>query len=197
MMVAGDSEDFSNGWEAVADEFIAVRNQHYGSHAIANWAEFLQPGQEVLDIGCGFGGSYTHGLIDQGIQIYGIDASQSLLAEHRKRYPEALVRCEAVQRSLLFEKEFSGIIAVGLVFLLDRDTQVSLLRRVALALKKGGRLLFSAPWQVCEWDDLLTNRKSQSLGREAYCSILEKQGLILHEEFSDEGENHFFDFHKE
>lgn len=68
------------------------------------------------------------------------------------------------------------------------------MNKAAAALNPNGRLLFTAPWQVCEWDDILTGRPSQSLGRDVYVQELAALGLSLAEEHSDEGGSHYFDF---
>ncbi|MFZ9585558.1 MAG: SAM-dependent methyltransferase, partial [Pseudohongiellaceae bacterium] len=89
-----------------------------------------------------------------------------------------------------------GVLSIGLIFLLSEKAQISVLHKIAVSLKAGGRFLFSSPYQVCEWDDLSTGRKSRSLGRERYVSILEVHGMSLVNEYTDEGESHYFEFQK-
>jgi hypothetical protein len=45
----------------------------------------------------------------------------------------------------------------------------------------------TAPYQVCEWSDILAGQKSVSLGAGAYRRIVEAAGLILDDEDEDEG----------
>ncbi len=196
MLSSGNNEDLSNGWEAIANDFISIATWNIGSTTVENWSNSFRPGQTILDVGCGFGGSYTQCLIDNGIKIYGIDASQTLIQEYQKRFPGVLVECEAAENSLYFGREFDGIISVGLIFVLSHEDQILVLQKIAIALKEGGRLLFSSPYQICDWDDLLTCKKSVSLGREMYVNILQKHGLSLISEYTDEGENHYYDFQK-
>lgn len=196
MPTSGKDKDPSNGWEAVAREFISIASRDIGAATIMSWCRFLAPGQAVLDVGCGFGGSYTKGLLEQGIEVYGIDAAETLILEHQKRSPQALVRCEPAEVSSLFNREFDGVLSVGLIFLLPREQQRMVLEKMAASVKAGGRLLFSSPCQMCDWHDLLTGQKSVSLGREMYIKILQRHGLKLFAEYTDEGENHYFDFKK-
>jgi len=79
------------------------------------------------------------------------------------------------------------------MFLLPDEAQHRLIARVAGALAPGGRFLFSAPRQMCEWDDRLTGRPSRSLGQQAYRQALEAAGLILAHQRTDPGGNHYFD----
>ena len=66
--------------------------------------------------------------------------------------------CEPVQDSTFFGRTFVGAISIGLVFLLDGADQRQLFGNVANVLEPGGRFLFSAPREVCEWRDTLTDR---------------------------------------
>ncbi len=189
--------DCSNGWDAIACKFISIATWDIGASTVANWANYLKPGQSVVDVGCGFGGTYTQLLLDNGIRVFGIDPSKTLIREHQKRFPDVVVRCESAEQSSFFDDKFDGVLSVGLIFLLSPDDQISVLQKMAAALKEGGKLLFTSPYQVCEWDDLLTGNKSHSLGRERYTNILKKHGLNLVNEYSDEGQNHYFDFQRQ
>ncbi|MEQ8408127.1 MAG: methyltransferase domain-containing protein [Marinoscillum sp.] len=188
------NNDTSNGWEAIAKDFISIQDVLTGKSIIADWDSLLGPGQDVLDVGCGFGGVYTKELIDKGIAVYGIDASGTLVNEYKKRYPSAIAQCESAEESSLYHRKYDGIVSIGMMFLLPVDNQLLVLQKMANALKPGGKILFTSPYQICEWDDLLTGRKSTSLGRDSYENELRKYGLSLGEEYTDEGGNHYYSF---
>ena len=190
-------KDPANGWEEIAGRFITARHPQTGKAVIEAWAAGFTPGHTLLDIGCGFGGHYTQSLLDLGLWVYGIDASPTLVAEYRSRFPQAEAACESAAYSPLFNRRFDGILAIGLMFLLPPDEQKTLLGKMAGALKPGGRLLFTAPWQVCEWDDLLTGRRSRSLGKAVYVETLRQTGINFVEDFVDEGGNYHFGFLKD
>jgi SAM-dependent methyltransferase len=135
-------------------------------------------------------------LIDEGFVICGIDASPTLTATFRSRFPHAHVACETVEGSSFFGRTFDAVLAVGLIFLLPADAQRDLIRRVAQALKPGGRFLFTSPADDCTWTDVLTGRRSRSLGTEDYKVILGGAGLALLSEYLDEGDNHYYDARK-
>ena len=88
---------------------------------------------------------------------------------------------------------FDGALAWGLLFLLDAETQRRVIQRVARALNRGERFLFTAPTQVGAWADLTTGRQSVSLGERAYQTILADAGLTLAGEYVDEGNNHNYE----
>jgi 2-polyprenyl-3-methyl-5-hydroxy-6-metoxy-1,4-benzoquinol methylase len=185
--------DQSNGYETVSGEFMSIRSRSSTGIAIVrDWAKSLPPSGCILDVGCGHGMPISKVLIDEGFAIYGVDASPSMVAAFHSRFPNAQVECSAIEDSQLFGHRFDGVIAWGLMFLLAPDVQAVLIHKVALTLKPGGKFLFTAPHQVCEWPDNLTGRKSASLGSDAYRKIVESEGLALVGESEDEGQNHYY-----
>ncbi|PPK87255.1 methyltransferase family protein [Neolewinella xylanilytica] len=187
--------DKSNGYERIASDFIAYRAtgaNATGSSAVYSWARGLPPGGSVLDLGCGPGIPITGVLIHTGLEVFGIDASPSLVAEFRANFPAVPVACEAVEDSPFFDRSFDAVLAWGLLFLLPKRAQTIVIRRVGEALRPGGRFLFTAPYQEVQWEDAMTGRLSLSLGAETYRSLLADAGLTLTGEFEDEGENHYY-----
>jgi 2-polyprenyl-3-methyl-5-hydroxy-6-metoxy-1,4-benzoquinol methylase len=190
-------DDPSNGYEAVASEFMRRRGQSsIGVATVRGWSRALQPGAAILDVGCGHGIPLALALAEDGFSVYGIDASPTLIAAFHHRFPGAHVRCEAVEGSDLFGEIFGGVLAIGLMFLLEEAAQRQLILKVARALAPGGRFLFTAPRESCTWVDALTGRPSRSLGAEAYEAALTGAGLALVNEYLDEGDNHYFDARK-
>lgn len=185
--------DPSLGWEAVAHRFLEIRSMA-GSALVRSWARGnLAATDRIIDIGCGSGVPITQTLVDEGYEVFGIDASPSLVAAFERNLPGCQVRCETVQESDFFGYSFNAAVSIGLVFLLDPDDQKRVFAKVAGALEPGGRFLFSAPRAICEWQDTLTGRLSVSLGEEAYSEILKGAGFRLGPFQMDEGGNSYFD----
>ncbi|QTD57313.1 class I SAM-dependent methyltransferase [Parasphingorhabdus cellanae] len=189
------ADDMSNGYNAIAEEFIAVRSE-VGRIVVMNWAATLPAGGSIVDVGAGSGEPLTSVLIDSGLVVSAIDASPKMVRAFRRRFQGVEVACEAAERSSFFDQTFDAILAVGLVFLLPPDRQYELFSRMTGALKREGRMLFSAPHQVCTWDDVLTGRRSWSLGEEEYGHILTNCGLQLTNQLTDEGGTHYFEAQK-
>lgn len=191
--------DRSNGYEAISKEFLVRRgNRATGSHAIGvkevrKWARTLQPGSSVIDLGCGPGVPITVVLVEEGLQVFGVDAAPSFVAEFQRNLPGIPILCESVLESSLFGRTFDAILSIGLMFLLKTDEQQRLIRRFAEILEPGGRLLFTAPAQPATWQDAMTGFESVSLGAERYRKFLADVGLSVADEYEDIGENHYFD----
>jgi 2-polyprenyl-3-methyl-5-hydroxy-6-metoxy-1,4-benzoquinol methylase len=191
-MTSRRSLESSNGYEELAGEFMSRRSPSIGSATVREWAKTLIPGASILDVGCGPGVPISLALIEEGCAVYGVDASPTLIAAFRERFPRAAAVCESVEDSEFFGRSFDGVVSWGLMFLLTPEVQSLLIRKVSRALNPGGTFLFTSPKDVCEWRDSLTGRASISLGADAYQRILAAEGLVLIGEQSDEGDNHYY-----
>lgn len=190
--------DQSNGYEHAARRFLEHRkSSDIGATTIRTWARSLPPGASVLDLGCGSGVPISQVLIDEGIVVYGVDSSPTLCAAFRYNLPGARVTCKSVEESEFYGQRFEGVVAWGLMFLLPAKAQLRLVDRVARVLASSGRFIFTAPIQLCSWKDVLTERTSQSIGDAAYRAAFAKSGLSLAAEYTDEGENHYYDVAKQ
>jgi SAM-dependent methyltransferase len=132
------------------------------------------------------------GLIEEGLTVHGIDASPTLIAAFRERFPNAIAKCEAIEDSNFFGRTFDAVISSGMMFLLSPDTQSAVIRKIANVLNSGGRFLFTSPREAVNWTDKLTGRKSVSLGLARYREMLQGSGLLLVGEQIDEGANHYY-----
>lgn len=186
--------DRANGYESVAAQYIAGRGTGgtIGVRQVRDWTETVRAGGAVLDLGCGPGFPITQVLVDAGFHVYGVDASPSMVAAFRARFPGVDVMCERVETSTFFRRTFDGVLAWGLLFLLRPAVQERVIRKVARALAPNGRFMFTAPRQVCEWNDAMTGRRSVSLGADRYRRVVEGAGLTVIGETEDEGDSHYF-----
>ena len=189
--------DQSNGYERVARDFVARRGKSpcigIGVKEVRSWAKKLPTGSSVIDLGCGPGFPITAVLVEEGLEVCGVDAAPSLVAAFQRNLPDIPILCEAAQESRLFDRTFDAVLAWGLVFLLKIEDQHRLIQRSAEILVPGGRLLFTSPAKPGMWIDTMTDLESVSPGAEAYRSLLRDVGLTLADEYEDEGENHYFD----
>ncbi len=185
------SRDPSNGYERNAADFIEVRSG-IGAGMVAAWARALPAAAAILDLGCGSGVPIAETLVNAGCEVYAVDASPTMVAAFRARFPQLAVQCADVEDADFFGRSFDGIVAWGLIFLLDAGAQRRLIAKIAGALRSGGSLLFTAPRVACSWPDVMTGQTSISLGLDEYRRQLEAGGLTLVGTETDEGDNHYY-----
>jgi SAM-dependent methyltransferase len=190
--------DSSNGYDDIAETFIARRGQRpavgdaIGAATVRSWAQAFPDGATVLDLGAGPGEPSTRMLREAGLDTFAIDASPAMVAAFRQRFPDVPVECGAVETSTFFDRQFDGILAWGLLFLLEPGVQERVIQKVARALKPGGRFLFTAHTEPVEWLDAMTGRPSRSLGAIRYEALFRAAGLSWVGEARDEGDNHYY-----
>lgn len=187
-----DRDDPSNGYERIAGDYIAARST-VGRGLVRAWARSLPAPATLLDLGAGHGEPIISVLVEAGHRVRAIEAAPTLVAEFKQRFPDVEIACESVEDSDFFGRTYHAVTAIGLIFLLSEAAQLALIARVARALKPGGRFLFSAPLETGDWDDVLTRRRSQSLGQSAYRTALVEAGFKGIESHQDEGGSHYYD----
>jgi SAM-dependent methyltransferase len=192
--------DRSNGYEAVSEEFLARRGRSrsagIGVKEVRKWARTLPRGRSVIDLGCGPGFPITSVLVDEGLQVFGVDAAPSFVEAFQRNLPGTPVICEAVQESRLFDRTFDAALAWGLMFLLKPEDQHRVIQRFAEIVVPGGRLLFTATAKPAAWNDAMTGLESFSLGAGQYRELLGAVDISVADEYEDEGENHYFEAFK-
>ena len=192
------NEDGSNGYEGIASMYVAGRGTRpvagdaIGAATVRAWAQTFPPGATVLDLGSGPGEPSTRILREAGLATYAVDASAAMVAAFRDRFPGVPIEHSTVEASAFFDRTFDGVLAWGLLFLLEPAAQALVITKVAGALNPGGRFLFTAPKEPHEWLDAMTDRQSRSLGAETYERLLREAGLTWVAEEQDEGENHYY-----
>jgi SAM-dependent methyltransferase len=163
---------------------------------VRDWALTLRRGSSVLDLGCGTGLPITKVLVDQGLEVFAVDAAPSLVAAFRSNFPQVPVACESVLESAFFDRTFGAVISWGLMFLLQPDEQRSLIARIGDALEPGGRLLFTAEARPVAWNDAMTGLESRSLGADEYRKLLAAEHISVTSEYEDRGQNYYFDAYR-
>src|SRR4030081_1537456 len=169
--------DRSNGYEAVSEEFLAGRGSRsrsagIGVKEVRKWAKTLPRGSSVIDLGCGPGFPITVVLVEEGLQVFGVDAAPSFVAAFQRNLPGTSVVCESVLESRCFDRTFDAVLSIGMMFLLKAEEQHRLIRRFAEILAPGGRLLFPSSANPAVWNDVMTGVESVSLGAEEYKKLL-------------------------
>lgn len=107
----------------------------YGAEVLSLLAP--QPGERVLDLGCGTG-HLTAKIAESGARVLGTDVSEEMLAAARKSYPHLeFLRSDA--RELHFDGEFSAVFSNAVLHWILEPAPV--IAAVWKALRPGGRFV--------------------------------------------------------
>ena len=116
--------------------------------ALEPWLR-VEPGLDVLDIGCGVGRWSLH-MADQGARVTGVDLSSTMLDEARRRAANAGLsdRCRFMTQDIaeLDTGETYGQIVVVTVLqhILEADRLSEAVRRLAAHLRPNGKIVLLA-----------------------------------------------------
>ncbi len=105
----------------------------------------LEPGQRVLDVGCGWGSFAIHAAANHGVEVVGITLSEQQAELARRRVAEAGV-AERVDIRVLDYRELAGerfdaIASIGMVEHVGEEQIDIYAQRLANLLRPGGALL--------------------------------------------------------
>ena len=107
----------------------------YGNNLI----ELLDPKQseKILDLGCGTG-DLAKKLADLGVSVVGIDYSNNMVMEARKKYPQISFEVRDVT-DLGYRDEFDAVFSNATLHWVKQSKQA--LKWIYQSLKKGGRFV--------------------------------------------------------
>lgn len=137
-------------WGARPDDWALTEEQQVPTYRAALQRVELQPGQLVLDVGCGVG--VFLGLVaERGGRAFGLDASEALIAAARTRLPHADLRVGAME-SLPYEDDTFDLVTGFNSFFFATDMVAAL--REARRVAKAGAPVVIQVWGPHERNDL-------------------------------------------
>lgn len=138
----------------------------------------LQPGDAILDVGCGSGRPMAAALIERGFRVTGVDSSANLIAHASTDLPEGRF-LQADMRTLDLGETFAGVLAWHSLFhLSSADQRIALPRLLAHAAPRASIMFSSGPREghvVGSWRG--NPLYHGSLDPEAYQTLLTSQGF--------------------
>ena len=149
-----------------------------------------EPGQSVLEIGCGWGG-FAEIAVEEGLKVTGLTLSPAQLEWARKRVPEADLRLQDYRDT---SERFEHIVSIEMFEAVGERWWPTYFRTIAQALKPGGRAVIQS---ITIRDDLFDGyRKGTDFiqqyifpggmlpSRSAFRAAAAKQGLTVHGEYA-------------
>jgi ubiquinone/menaquinone biosynthesis C-methylase UbiE len=129
------------GYDEIADRYLAARATGGDVTFLAEFLARVNPGDAVLDAGCGAGIPVMHELIRVGMSVVGVDLSGVQLDLARLRVPRAhLAQADLV--TLPFgDRSFDGLVSFYAVIHVPRAHHQSVFAEFRRVLRPGGLAL--------------------------------------------------------
>jgi SAM-dependent methyltransferase len=137
-------------WGARPADWALSEDQQVPTYEAALERTGLEPGWNVLDIGCG-AGAFLRLLADRGVCAHGLDASDSLIAFARTRLPNADLRVGEME-DLPWDDDTFDLVAGFNSFFFAND-MVEALREARRVAKPGAAIVIQV-WGAHEHCDL-------------------------------------------
>lgn len=139
---SGSAERWGALWGARPEDWAANEDKQTPTYEEAIRRVGMEPGQSVLDIGCG-SGAFLRLAVDRGAKGFGLDASEALIELARTRVPEADLRVGDME-SLPYEDGTFDLVTGFNSFFFAAD--------MVAALREAGRVARStAPVVIQVW----------------------------------------------
>ena len=138
-----DNDAVREGYERIADTYVAQRDQFKSLRHLSRFADLLLPGRSVLDIGCGGGLPADAYLVDHGFQVHGLDISSRMIEIARENVPTATY--DIADMTELHPDQFAvdGILSLYAIFHTRRERHGELLETFASFLSPGRAMLIT------------------------------------------------------
>ncbi|HVM77025.1 MAG TPA: class I SAM-dependent methyltransferase [Candidatus Paceibacterota bacterium] len=129
------------------DTYNRIAKDWHADHQDDDWwiegtekfVSFLKLHDPVLDAGCG-GGTKSKHLINKGLDVTGIDFSESMIAVAKENVPQGKFFVADIRDLSGFPGLFSGILLQAVLLHIPKKECLSVLRQLKNKLKPGGFL---------------------------------------------------------
>ena len=148
--VTGSAERWGPLWGARPADWALSEDQQVPSYEDALARARFQPGQSVLDIGCGVG-AFLGLVAERGGRPHGIDASEALLDVARSRLPDADLRHGDMEALPYGEDTFD--LVTGFTSFFFANDIVAAVREAGRVAKPGAAVVINV-WGPHEANDL-------------------------------------------
>ncbi len=141
-----------NGYDKIASCYHAEQVTFDISGILQSFIESVRPGGRVLDAGCGAGVPVARTLVKNGLQVTGIDISDSMLKLAREHVPEAVFLLQDMTKLSFDEDEFDGIVCAFALIHVPRTLHRVVLGDFFRVLRPNGPFLVSLG--LDDWEDV-------------------------------------------
>lgn len=135
------SDELRTTYDKIANDFHEDHKNDKWSHIrVQLFATYFNPGDSVLDIGCGTG-IKSRILADEGLAVHGTDFSPGMVATAREHYPNVRFDVLDIKDVGSMPDQYDGILAFAVLLHLPKAETPGVVRDLVDRLKPGGKLM--------------------------------------------------------
>ncbi|TFG09114.1 MAG: class I SAM-dependent methyltransferase [Promethearchaeota archaeon] len=138
-----DRQIVIDGWNEIAPLYHSSRNKEKINGELERLIELLPKNAHVLDVGSGSGIPAAKYLTNAGLNVTGIDISDTMIEMARKNVPQAKFINMDMNDIDFPDNTFDGIISVFALFHVPKNNHFSIFKRFHSLLKPNGILLIN------------------------------------------------------
>jgi len=142
------------GYNQAAKNYSSkFRDQFKNNRHLDLLIEKLEPGAEILDVGCGAGKPIDSYLVDHGFKIIGLDISEAQIELAKKNVPEAEYQVADMSELRAGEFAVDAVVSFYALFHIPREQHLTVLKKMMSFLPKNGYVLLTmgaSDWEGTE-----------------------------------------------
>lgn len=137
MDLAKQYNNFAKNFSDVND--MGENSNRENRELFYSYLDFVKPGMKLLDLACGDGLDLAH-YKELGARVYGIDASEEMIALSKQRLPETDLLVGLFEE-LPYENEYFDVVLSKYAIQTSADTE-PIFREIYRVLKPGGIMMY-------------------------------------------------------
>ncbi len=137
------SKIVEQGYNKIAKDYYNYRDINKFNSELEKFLSLLPKESHVLDVGCGAGIPTANFLIKKGVQVTGIDLSETMLTLAQENVPNAEFIKMDINDIKFGKNTFDGIISVYTLFHLPKEKHFQIFKKFFEIVKPGGILLIN------------------------------------------------------
>lgn len=132
-----------NSYDQIIQAYLLERSSFKNHTCLRKFADLLQPGATVLDIGCGAGVPIDKFLTKQGLLVFGFDHSAKQIELARRLVPKASFVVKDLTQLESDEFAVDAVVCFYVTFHIPRSQHAALLQKIHSFLPVDGVLLIT------------------------------------------------------
>jgi len=131
------------GYNKIAQSYYNHRDLEKFNGELESFSLLVPENAKVLDVGCGAGIPTAKFLVDKGLDVTGIDISETMIKLARENVPDGKFLKMDINNLVFPEETFDGIISVYTLFHIPKENHFNIFQNFYKLLKPEGVIMIN------------------------------------------------------